>query len=80
MSHTPVNTKRGLTAPAISGTQLLGASNNSPAEYYFPDQISEVLPTLPVLELVGDVVSAVSTNYGSFNGSGNIEVRFFSAL
>jgi len=74
MSHTSANIKRGLTAPAIAGTQLLGAGNNSPAEYYFPDQISEALPTLPVVELVGDIVSAVSTNYGSFNGSGNIEV------
>ena len=75
-SHASANTKRGLTAPAIAGTQLLGAGNNSPAEYYFPDQISEALPTLPVVELVGNIVSAVSTNYGSFNGSGNIEVCF----
>lgn len=70
--------KRGVTAPVIAGSKLLGASTNSPAAYYFPNQISESTPTLSLLQLIGSVVDSVTTGFGLYNGSGNLAVCQFS--
>jgi len=60
--------------PVVSNVKLLGPSTNSPAEYYFPNQVSQSLPSIALNLLVGTIEDAVSTASGAWNGSGNIEV------
>jgi len=72
------NDKRdNVKVPVVSNVKLLGGSSNSPAEYYFPNQVSAALPTIALNLLVGTIEDSVSTNFGAWNGSGNIEVKFF---